>query len=125
MTEVPAPRAPHAVVPPPAPFGVRVVRPTHTATIVEVTGDLDRTTVRHFLDVLEPRLASVVSTVVVDLSEAALPDAAGLAALRRCAGRASATGQAFLLITGPHCACRALETGQFACRPARTAEPVA
>ncbi|GAA1957204.1 STAS domain-containing protein [Amycolatopsis minnesotensis] len=136
MTEVPVPRtpdqlslaaatpAPQAVVPP-GRFGVRVVRPAPTATVIEVTGELDAATVRHFLDVVEPRLASVVRTLVVDLSAVTSLDSAGLRALRRCVRRAAATGQGFVLITGPRRLFRALETGEFAYCLARTAETVA
>lgn len=132
MPEVPAPRThdrspvatPTRAVPPETPFGVRIVRPTRTATVVEVSGDLGLATVRHFLDVVEPRLASVVRTLVVDLSEVTFLDAAGLRALRRCLRRAAATGQGFVLVTGSTRACRVLETGEFAPCLARTAASV-
>ncbi|GAA4866486.1 STAS domain-containing protein [Saccharopolyspora cebuensis] len=87
---------------------LKLSRPTTTAVVVHVAGDVDASTAPRLHELLAPRLSSVAETVVVDLSEVGFLGVAGLELLSHAQHRAAARGVAFRVVDGPVCVDRAL-----------------
>jgi anti-sigma B factor antagonist len=98
-----------------------VSRPTSSATVVVIAGELDAATAPRLAAFLNNRLASTVTILVLDLSAVSFLGSAGLGVLIHARQRATAAGCDLHLITGTHCVDRALQiTGiadDFACHP--------
>jgi anti-sigma B factor antagonist len=98
-----------------------VSRPTSSATVVGIAGELDAATAPRLAAFLNNRLASTVTILVLDLSAVSFLGSAGLGVLIHARQQATAAGCDLYLITGTHCVDRALQiTGiadDFACHP--------
>jgi anti-anti-sigma factor len=98
------------------------VRATRTATVVVVAGEVDLVTAPRLAALLEPRLASTLPTLVIDLTAVTFLGAAGLHVLANAHQRASLAGRTLRVITGPSCVNRTLDitglSNDIACHPA-------
>ncbi len=87
---------------------LRLWRPTSTAVVLRIAGELDMSSAPRLQDALEPRLSSTAETIILDLSELRFLGVAGLELItqaRQCAAR---RGIQVFLVDGPVCVGRAL-----------------
>lgn len=114
-----APRPPIAPVPAPSEASsppevatssvtLRLWRPTSTAVVVHVAGDLDVSSAPRLHELLAPRLTSTAETVVLDFSELGFMGVAGLELLAHARRRAANRAMTVCLVDGPVCVDRAL-----------------
>src|SRR5690625_330720 len=87
----------------PASLQLRLWRPTNSAVVVRVAGDLDAHNAPHLRELLAPRLTSMADTVVLDLSELEFMGVAGLELLDRAQRQATSRAMTLCLVDGPVC----------------------
>lgn len=85
--------------------------PDPDTTVIHVSGEVDAATAPNVHELLEPRLASAVRQLVIDLSRVTFLGAAGVHLLAQAALRAEHQGINLQLVTGPRCVDRALRAG--------------
>lgn len=90
----------------------RLSHPGNGAVVVQLDGELDAATAPRLAELLQCRLTSALTTVVVDLSGLKFLGVAGVSVLARAALRAEAEHVAFRVVTGPHCVDWALRAAQ-------------
>jgi len=78
------------------------IRNHESATIIEVTGDLDISNAGRFETALELALASNHQTVMVSLAQASYFDSIGLHSLLRFAERLTTTRRRFVVVAPRH-----------------------
>ena len=83
-------------------------RPTRETAVVHVLGELDSLNVARLQELLMPRLASTLRTLVVDLSHVTFLGVDALRVLNTAHHRAKAHGKSLRLVTGPAAVDRAL-----------------
>lgn len=89
-------------------LALQLWRPTSTAVVVHVAGELDSSSAPRLHELLAPRLASTVETLVLDFSELEFMGVAGLELLADVRRRADSRAMTVRLVEGPLCVHRAL-----------------
>ncbi|MBA8824932.1 anti-anti-sigma factor [Saccharopolyspora lacisalsi] len=89
-------------------LALHVWRPTSTAVVVHVAGELDVSTTPRLHELLVPRLSSTAGTVVLDLSGLRFLGVVGLELVAHARRRAASRAMTVCLVDGPVCVDRAL-----------------
>lgn len=89
-------------------------RPTSTAVVVHVAGELDGSNAGRLHELLAPRLNSTAEALVLDLSQVAFFGVAGLGLLAHARRRAAHRAMTLRVVDGPVCVERALRAADWA-----------
>lgn len=89
-------------------MALRLWRPTSTAIVICVAGELEATTAPRLHELLAPRLSSMAETMIFDLSELRFLGVAGLELIAHTRRRAASRGMMVCVVDGPVCVHRAL-----------------
>jgi anti-anti-sigma factor len=89
-------------------------RPTSRTVIVHVAGEVDDATAPELAELLGPRLASTLDSVVIDLSRVSFLGLTGVGLVEQARHRADVVGITLSLVTGPRCVDRALRAAELA-----------
>lgn len=87
---------------------LRLWRPTRTAVVAHVAGELDASSAPRLHELVAPRLLSTAEDLVLDLSELGFMGVAGLELLAHVRQQAAHRGMTVCLVDGPVCVDRAL-----------------